>query len=988
MREKSLRSIISLFSALAVIKSELGTLYRNMLEVFLSTQFSAETVDTGLDEFEYKISYYKDLNLQGKTKEHYLLNEIEAHCYILSRELVQSQRLLILQYLMDFEPSLFFVSGKSYGREILATIAAHLGISESDFLDCLAFVNESYENISDKNNLLIISDNKELDIPGINIHYLEGLSGKLVFIQFNRLNTILFKVNGESRFLLGNHHLFNRRTYLLENGNVIYYDERSFITYNDIIRLFNQGNTSAQLNLQVCDLEYKFPNGNYGINKVSFSACSGELMAIMGGSGSGKTTLMNLLIGLYKPLSGSITINGVSIHKNPTFTKGYIGYVPQDDALYENLTAFENLYFIANLSLKNISSKERIFKVNYLLKELGLWKIRDLKVGSPLDKIISGGQRKRLNIALELIRDPGILFLDEPTSGLSSSDSKYIMSFLRDMASRGRLIIMNIHQPSSYIFKMFDKLLFIDQGGYPAYFGPSMNVVSYLKTKLRFVDAHQSECPHCGNLNPDDIFNLIQVEQVRSVQREKTRRLMAPNRWHRHFLEELGFYAKQEVFKPLEPPKLNIPGIIEQFAIYFNRNFLIKIKDYQYLLLSLVLTPVLGLMLSLFSRNINPSVGVYQYYENDNMPAFIFMSVIVALFVGLMSGATEIIKDRQALKRESFLNLSYGSYFFSKLSFLILLSGIQMMSYSIVSHLVLEIPYISGSFFFILWISAISANSVGLLLSSFFKTIASVYVAVPFLLIPQILFSGAVLDFNKINPVFSSEKYVPAFADLMVSRWAFEAISVSLFINNSYSHKFYDIDKELARCTYYRNFLLPEMEKDFFLNSYSSSYFITHDSLNYKLIKDGLNQIEQIGIKYPNEVDIINGEEFLSFLKVVRNKISSENDSLQSVKDEIIDGFSTEAYNDFKKASVNKKLEEVLTDEKNFNKVIVSNNSYVRKLYPIYFDGTHGLGRAHFYAPQKRVGQLLIQTPMFNAFVILIFIIIISLMALARPIKY
>src|ERR1035438_8621145 len=138
-----------------------------------------------------------------------------------------------------------------------------------------------------------------------------------------------------------------------------------------------------------------------------------------------------------------------------------------------------------------------------LLTDLGLYETRDLKVGSPLEKTISGGQRKRLNIALELIREPAVLFVDEPTSGLSSRDSENIMDLLKELALKGKLVFVVIHQPSSEIFKMFDKLMILDVGGYPIYYGNPVDAVIYFKTIINHVNSNESECITCGNVNPE-----------------------------------------------------------------------------------------------------------------------------------------------------------------------------------------------------------------------------------------------------------------------------------------------------------------------------------------------------------------------------------------------------------------------------------------------------------------------------------------------------
>jgi len=222
---------------------------------------------------------------------------------------------------------------------------------------------------------------------------------------------------------------------------------------------------------EVNNLEYRFKSGTVGIHHMSFKEESGRMVGIMGASGAGKSTLLNVLNGSCDPFDGEVLINGISIHKEKEKIEGLIGFVSQDDLLIEELTVFENLYYNAKLCFDNLTEAEIVTRVDGVLKNLGLYEIRNIQVGSPLNKKISGGQRKRLNISLELIREPAIMFLDEPTSGLSSRDSENIIDLLKELARKGKLLFVVIHQPSSEIFKMFDKLIILDTGGYLIYNG-------------------------------------------------------------------------------------------------------------------------------------------------------------------------------------------------------------------------------------------------------------------------------------------------------------------------------------------------------------------------------------------------------------------------------------------------------------------------------------------------------------------------------------
>ena len=189
---------------------------------------------------------------------------------------------------------------------------------------------------------------------------------------------------------------------------------------------------------EVNNLEYRFKSGAVGIHHMSFKEESGRMVGIMGASGAGKSTLLGVLNGTSEPYDGEVLINGISIHKEKEKIKGLIGYVSQDDLLIEELTVFENLYYNAKLCFDNLTEEEIITRVDSVLKNLGLHEIRNIQVGSPLNKKISGGQSKRLNISLELIREPAIMFLDEPTSGLSSRDSENILDLLEGTCTKGQ----------------------------------------------------------------------------------------------------------------------------------------------------------------------------------------------------------------------------------------------------------------------------------------------------------------------------------------------------------------------------------------------------------------------------------------------------------------------------------------------------------------------------------------------------------------------
>ena len=499
---------------------------------------------------------------------------------------------------------------------------------------------------------------------------------------------------------------------------------------------------------------------------------------------------------------------------DPGQVEGMIGYVPQDDLLIEDLTVYENLYYAAKLCYSDHNEEQLDGLVSNTLTSLGLYEPRNLKVGSPLNKTISGGQRKRLNIGLELLREPLLLFVDEPTSGLSSRDSENIMDLLKELSLRGKLIFVVIHQPSSDIFKMFDRLLILDVGGYPIYYGNPVDAVVYFKESANLIDRHEGSCSKCGNVNPEQIFNIIENKVVDEYGRATDQRKITPLTWNKIYQERKRIEEVPE-YTAKPDASLFIPNKIRQTMIFMARDVKAKLNNRQYMLINFLEAPLLAFILATLIRyyrgdGLRPSAYVFQ--ENMNIPAYIFMAIVVALFMGLTVSAEEIIKDRKILKREAFLNLSWGSYLMSKIIMLLVLSAVQTFTFVLVGNLILSIKGMYFDYWLVLFSASFFANMLGLNISSAFNSAVTIYIIIPILLIPQILLSGVVVQFDQLNPTFGSKASVPVIGDVMASRWAYEALMVTQYKDNAYEKHFYDVDKRIAQAEFKAVYYIPQLQ--------------------------------------------------------------------------------------------------------------------------------------------------------------------------------
>jgi len=675
-----------------------------------------------------------------------------------------------------------------------------------------------YRNYIDSPHLLLIGDKIDKS-PNSQIKLLKhpGMLGSVAIIQVKSVDMYFIKYHGNDSVFLNGLPIFGHTIHLFPYGSSLKLSHGSPIYYSDIVSHFLLDSSIQNISFNARNLEYRFPGGSIGLQDVFISEGPGKLIGIMGSSGAGKTTLLNVLAGLEKPSKGEILINGININDPEEAKKieGMIGYVAQDDILFEELTVYQNLYYNAKLCFGNLNEEEINKKVIQVLKDLGLYEIRDIKVGNVLNKKISGGQRKRLNIALELIREPSILFLDEPTSGLSSRDSENVMDLLKELTLKGKLIFVVIHQPSSDIFKMFDKLIIMDVGGYQIFYGNPIEAVVYFKQKTNQINAEIGQCKECGNVNPESIFNAIEARVVDDYGNFTEKRKVSPEVWYSYFLELPKTFV--EDVKEIPQKLLIIPSKYKQLKVFITRDLLSKISNVQYLFINLLEAPVLAFILSFIIRYVENANEVYHFSQNENIPAYLFMSIIVALFMGLTVSAEEIIRDAKILKRETFLNLSRLSYINSKIIILFGLSAIQTLSYVIIGNAILDIKDMNLRYWLVLFSCACFANVLGLNISASFNSAVTIYIIIPLLLIPQMILSGAIFSFDKLNKVISSKDKVPVIADIMASRWAFEALAVSQYRDNRLRSKFFQIEQQESEANYkhvyWGAFLLNKIEE-------------------------------------------------------------------------------------------------------------------------------------------------------------------------------
>lgn len=964
---------MQLFAIIADV-DELTNKSRIVVENFLNQRLSKDQVDVYLQHYdEYLETHHKvSKKKEGKRKKT-AVNSVKVLkiCTQINAELEQRQKVFVLIRLVEY----INIGKRPSEQEIefVETVADVFNIPAEELKDITAFVNCTKENIPDSPKVLIINSAESLSDVKSNKHIQhETLGCCLGIYHVESVNMYVLQYFGTDELLLNGQIIDPKRIYILTQGSSLRSSKVSPIYYSDIISSFMSDRSQQKIVFAAYDITYRFKGGKVGLHPLTFSEESGSLIGIMGASGSGKSTLLNILNGAYTPYSGTVSINGVDIHHDTAGVSGMIGYISQDDLLIEELTVYQNLFLNAKLCFDGLSDEQIKERVDNTLSALGLYEIKDIQVGNPMNKKISGGQRKRLNCGLELIREPSVLFVDEPTSGLSSRDSENIMDLLKELALKGKLIFVVIHQPSSEIFKMFDKLMIMDTGGYPIYLGNPLDAIVYFKTEVNAINQTESECERCGNVNPEQIFNIIEAKVVDEYGNLTDKRKTSPKQWNDIYNQKFNNELNKEA-PPMPEVEFKTPNFLNQFKVFVTRDVLSKITNNQYLAINLLEAPLLGFILSYFLRYIlvgGESEGEYVFYENDNIIIYMFMAVIVALFLGLTVSAEEIFKDQKIRKRESFLNLSKGSYLISKIIIMFTLSAIQMFSFIIVGNSILGIQGMLWDYWLILFSTACFANMLGLNISASFNSAVTIYILIPFLIIPQILFSGVLVKFERLNPTITSQSVVPPIGQIMASRWSFEALAVNQFMENEYQKLFYDFDQQMSESNFKKNFWIPALKakigtiknwlKD---KSKSTDEEIANDlsTLRNELNKENelfedltFDSIDELNVENVTEETMEEVSLHLSTLnKVYIRQYNANSDQ----KDAIIrERQSTEedkkAFNQLRDEYENESLSDLVTNKTEFNQISEYDGELIQRADPVY-NIPRGNG-SHFYTPVKK----------------------------------
>jgi ABC-type multidrug transport system ATPase subunit len=622
-----------------------------------------------------------------------------------------------------------------------------------------------------------------------------------------------------------------RNTAKLVDGDIIRIDVGQILRCNFSERILEEERNVIRV-LEARDLSHCFRTGEKALDSINFTATRGEMICVMGSSGCGKSTLLRTLAGQNWPDIGGVVLNGRSLYDNIDDLRGYISYIPQDDAFDEQLTIEENLTLAAALRSPHLSHRERARRIDGKLIELGLNERRNSVVGSSVKKSLSGGERKRLNIGLDMIGLADIYLFDEPTSGLSSKDSEHVIDIIRGM-SHNKIVLVTIHQPSSKIFQMFNKVLLLDKGGRLVFFGTPTEALTYF-AKAEHQQHHGvgiEGCASCGSTRPEFIFDVLEtplrdmsgdiIYEENSRGQLVAARRFSPEFWRDKYesyrlLQDVKQVpvkreaAPKSVMSALTPPPSRRRWVQSirwreewtQLKTLMRRAFFSKLRNRVNVMTTIVEAPLLAALIALVLRY--NETGTYDFAGSYHIPIYLFLAVTVAMFLGLTNSADDIIRDRIVLQRERNLRIRLPYYILAKTVTLCLFALIQCVLFLLIGNYVLQIR---GMFWLYLGYTALTAFcgvTLGLLISSLVADAKTAANIVPLILIPQIIMGGALIKYEDMNRnldfIYTIKRWiahypdnadkgrneeqrsklqVPLLCQFMPMRWSYEGLVVA-----------------------------------------------------------------------------------------------------------------------------------------------------------------------------------------------------------------
>lgn len=896
--------ILKLFAITAY--SGISDEYKRSFSEFIKSNVSIDLRETYIKRFEELLKKHQSVSSDKKVS----LNSVKLikHCTELKSQTTLRERYIIFVSLLNF-----------------IEISKGIDSQQKDYITLIAEVLEICKD--DFNNILNHYDVtlNDFEISGRKLFYEDDEPSLLLFKT--KADLILLKALKEN-IIINTNRCNPQDLYIIDFNSLVKTSYLRKYNYKDLLSVIDKDSNNDNYKLIVNDIEVKIKNQTI-LNQTKFVAESGEMIGIIGKSGSGKSTLLKAIAGINDISKGEIHCSDNNGNLKPLS----VSFVSQENCFIPEFTVIDHL--ADRLKYLQIPKSEHNKIIDAVLDyvELQSHKHKIPLKSNNIESELSGGQQKRVSIAMSLLQNPEIVIMDEPASGLSATEALRVFKLLKTMALKNKIILCSVHQPDIEIFSIFDKILFINEEGYPVFYGKPAESADYFRKISNRVD---NQSVYGENYNPAVIMDILE---------ETT------HNYHTNLrTEESNNLKDSEITKKKVLIKTQKSSFFESFKTFLIREVKILKKSPVITTLYFLIPLLLAVIISFISRY--SSHEHYVYYYNPNIPAWIIMVLVSAFFTGLISTGHELIIQRKLRLAENIIHNTNNAYLSSKLVKVLGLTILQSLILTITSVLIIGLTDNILNFFMIIWALCFLGAISGLVLSSIFSSLSFVYLLVPVIIIPQILFAGALIDFNHFNKYLRSDKYVPIVADVIPLKYATEAVITDFYKNNKYNNQLFDISLQMYEADYYLNYFIPEL-----LDIASKDNNRAENILNRENSK--------------NRRVFVNKNDFNENIEELKEYYESVWINAVALRDSILENMDNASFLQMK--YTNRALIHLVYITANFETFLTLDNEIVRKYMPIYKLPDNHTMRTHFLSPFKSFAGFYIETVYYNFIILMLF---------------
>lgn len=978
----------------------------SLIKTYLEQTASIKNSRLHIRKFYEYFEVYSSSGQNIENEEYSLKPKINEIVKKINSELNEEERMVFfLSFLELIKLDKKIESEELHFAELLS-IEMH--ISRNDYKNSLVFIlcDDSEINLEDNQDFLLISSKKNDGFDELEGSWIEqnrphekekklflikeNLEGNILILRLQGTNYLVGRYFGDQGITLNNKRYLPGKFFLIGQFDQLKTGNDIRLTYQEIIAGFKIILPHTALRFVGEKVSTRAKGKIIRISPFNFCEEPGNMVVILCNNSTESKNISLLLAGQVPLSTGKIMLNGYNIHSDRYRVHKMIGLVPKENIFDENISIYENFSFSARLSFPGYSAAKISQLANQTISNLGLREICHI----PIKKIKSGMTYEYLcilvNTGVEIIRDPFVLILDLPLEKLNSTNAEEFCQIIKSESIKGKLVFVTSTNPGSCIFKKTDRMWIFDNGGYMIYRGLASNALQYFRNSGNNLVSENEMCPVCGNINADQLYQVIHSKVIDDQGKTTHFRKKTPEEWYKLYQIKIESTEQNiESRKVIPTYSSSIPNVNLQFLAYLNKHFRSFFSNPLRSLMILTGGLLLTFLISGLLRY--DWSGSFLFSRHEYLPLLFFLNTIICFITGSAIGVQFTLDDKLHIAYDHFKNYSFFSYLNVKYLLLFALAVVFSFLFTWITD------YVSGisGLFIYNWLIYFSTffigGSIGIFFGYISRHLRNAISVTLILLILNILFSGYILPFNSLPKQLSSQKYVPAFAEIIPGRWAYEALVVQQVKDNSFQKRFFKAEQTISDLTFKTSVVIPRLQEEIF----------NYHNDESKPLKLGLfyKELTEINTRYPdifqfeflqelNKPEISSEvfmelEDYMRYIQFqlyekLQEKLSERNELRQSIKDSL----GTDNYNSFMNNNFNTPLLLFVSAKKPGKNFVEYQEEIVQTDDLIYKLPDNNFGRAHFFAPQKLMNGYYYDTTYFNLFVLWLEIFVIYILTL------